>query len=358
MVNTILLGIVLMGCIVVYGQPILAPLLFAVIISLALYPIVVYFERYTSSFCAILSSIVLFMSCFGVFIFVLFSELFQLYTQLPELQKSLMQHVNAMRDALQAQPATGHFFQSEYIQAFVRNSVKWITESVLKGDYIQVFMRNLIRWISGSVFQAIWTSGIALVTAVFIIFYIFFMLYYRNHFKKGLLQLIGNHNNITHIVDDAQHMISRYLLGIVNVMIILFFFNMIGLSIIGVEYSLLWAAIGSFGYIVPYIGIIVAAILPVIFTLLTSKTIMTPFFVLVLFVVNQLLENNILTPYIVGYHIRMNPLMLMVAFVVGGYAWGIAGMILFVPLVGIVQIICRHFPQTQPIAYIMKRPID
>jgi predicted PurR-regulated permease PerM len=183
------------------------------------------------------------------------------------------------------------------------------------------------------------------------------MLYYRNHFKVGVLRLFGQKNNVEHMIDDAQHMISRYLLGVVNVMVILFFFNVIGLWLIGVKYPLLWATIGAVGYIIPYIGIIIAAILPVTFTLLSSPTLVTPLLVVILFVLNQMLENNILTPYIVGYHIRMNPLVLMIAFVVGGYAWGVIGMILFVPLLSVVHVICRYFPQTQPIAYMMKRPM-
>ena len=54
----------------------------------------------------------------------------------------------------------------------------------------------------------------------------------------------------------------------------------------------------------------------------------------------HLLDSNILMPRIVGARVKMNPFITIVAVIVGEYIWGIPGMFLFIPIAGIIKLIC------------------
>jgi predicted PurR-regulated permease PerM len=66
-----------------------------------------------------------------------------------------------------------------------------------------------------------------------------------------------------------------------------------------------------------------------------------PIGVIILFVMVQSLEGNVITPKIVGDKVSINPLAAMVALVIGGFVWGAIGMILSIPLTGVLKVILK-----------------
>lgn len=71
----------------------------------------------------------------------------------------------------------------------------------------------------------------------------------------------------------------------------------------------------------------------------------------------QMLEGNLLTPKMVGGNMRLNPLASMLVVVVGNFIWGLAGMVLFLPLVAMVRIIFEETKGLQPLADLSGKPI-
>jgi predicted PurR-regulated permease PerM len=69
--------------------------------------------------------------------------------------------------------------------------------------------------------------------------------------------------------------------------------------------------------------------------------------------VTQLLEANLLTPYITGSRVKLNPLATIMAILFGNLLWGVPGMILFVPFFAILKIICDEITALQPYGYIL-----
>jgi predicted PurR-regulated permease PerM len=59
----------------------------------------------------------------------------------------------------------------------------------------------------------------------------------------------------------------------------------------------------------------------------------------------QYLEANLIFPYVVGRFVHLNTLVTIIAMMVGGLIWGVAGMILFVPLLAILRVIATHYPE-------------
>jgi AI-2 transport protein TqsA len=93
--------------------------------------------------------------------------------------------------------------------------------------------------------------------------------------------------------------------------------------------------------IIPYLGIYTAMALTILVTFANS-TGNTAFAAgLGLFIVH-VLDSNILMPRIVGARVKMNPFITIVAVIVGEFLWGIPGMFLFIPLTGIIKLVCER----------------
>jgi predicted PurR-regulated permease PerM len=67
----------------------------------------------------------------------------------------------------------------------------------------------------------------------------------------------------------------------------------------------------------------------------------------------QFLQTYILEPLVVGREVNINPLFTIVALVTGEMIWGIPGLVLALPLLGILKIICEHVEPLHPYAYLI-----
>jgi hypothetical protein len=65
------------------------------------------------------------------------------------------------------------------------------------------------------------------------------------------------------------------------------------------------------------------------------------------------LESNILTPNIVGSKVSLNPLTTIIALIIGEEVWGIVGMILFIPLLGVIKVVFDNVEVLQPYGYLL-----
>jgi predicted PurR-regulated permease PerM len=67
----------------------------------------------------------------------------------------------------------------------------------------------------------------------------------------------------------------------------------------------------------------------------------------------QAIDNYFVTPYFLGGEVSLSALSTIVAIICGGFLWGIAGMILFIPMLSIARIIFDHVPQWKPFGYLI-----
>ncbi len=67
----------------------------------------------------------------------------------------------------------------------------------------------------------------------------------------------------------------------------------------------------------------------------------------------QIFENNIITPIVVGSQVKVNALVVILAILVGGWLWGISGMVLFIPLVGVLKITLERIPESSAFGYLL-----
>src|SRR5579864_1175599 len=181
--------------------------------------------------------------------------------------------------------------------------------------------------------------GIVLVFSVF-------LLIEEADLRNRLFRLAGldRLNAVTQALEDATQRVSRYLM-------LQFLVNAgfgvlcgIGLYLIGVPYAALWGTVAALLRIVPYVGSVVAGLLPLLLSLAVFDRWMPPLLVFLLFGTLELVTGNLIEPWLYGVHTGISSLALLLTTVFWTALWGPAGLILATPLTVCVVVLGRHVP--------------
>ncbi|HEY6390652.1 MAG TPA: AI-2E family transporter [Bryobacteraceae bacterium] len=174
-----------------------------------------------------------------------------------------------------------------------------------------------------------------------------FMLIKREDLRNRLIHLVGlgQLNVMTEALDDATRRISRYLLlqFLVNAAFGALFG--LGLYAIGLPYAALWGAVAATLRIVPYVGTLIAAFLPLLLSLALSDTWLPPVLVVVLYGTLEILTANFVEPWLYGVHTGISSLAILVSAIFWTILWGPAGLILSTPLTVCVVVLGRYVPE-------------
>ncbi|HWR00012.1 MAG TPA: AI-2E family transporter [Candidatus Methylomirabilis sp.] len=134
----------------------------------------------------------------------------------------------------------------------------------------------------------------------------------------------------TNLLREVQDKFGRWLIGQLSLSLIVGVLYYVGLRILGVEGALVLAILGGFTEFIPYLGPILGGIPAVLVAL--SQSPMLALLTLILFVIVQQLENHVLVPKVMQKAVGLNPVLSIVALLVGGKLFGIAGAILAIPV--------------------------
>ncbi len=137
--------------------------------------------------------------------------------------------------------------------------------------------------------------------------------------------------------DASGYSLSRYLGGLAFVVTIQGAVSAVGLFLLGVPYALVLGAFVSVMAVIPYLGAWISGIAAVIVALTVSPT--TALLTALLFVGIQQLEGNFLTPKIQGDTLRVHPILVFLAVIVGGGLGGVFGVIVAVPTLAILRVL-------------------
>ena len=136
--------------------------------------------------------------------------------------------------------------------------------------------------------------------------------------------------------------IQRYILAKVGVNLTAGIITTVVLSIIGVDFPIVWGLFVFLFNFIPTIGSAAALVFPVLFALVQFDSAGTMILVLVLMAAIQTLAFNVAEPMIMGKRLNLNPILILLSVLVWGYIWGIVGMLLSVPLTAIIKIIISN----------------
>ncbi len=214
---------------------------------------------------------------------------------------------------------------------------------------------NLLKNSGEIITNTLSTTINSLSSALLIPIFVFFFLLYRDFFRKFFYMVFGrgHRNRIDLIFRRIYLVVQGYLLGLLSVILIVAGLNTLGLWILGIEYALFFGVLAAFLLLIPYIGIMIGSLLPILMALITKDSPMYAVGVAGVFMFVQFLEGNFITPHIVGSKVSINPLAAMIALILGGQIWGISGLVLALPLVAILKVVFDNVPSLKPFGYLL-----
>jgi predicted PurR-regulated permease PerM len=194
-----------------------------------------------------------------------------------------------------------------------------------------------------------------LVDLLLVMVYIFLFMYFRSHLRKFVLKLVppSEKQNAEVIIHDIQLVAQQYLTGMGMMIVGLWIMYGIGFSIVGVKNAIFFAILCGLLEIVPFVGNLVGNALAIIMVLSQGGGMNMVVGVLITYALVQFIQSYILEPLVVGSEVNINPLFTIMIIVLGEMLWGIAGMVLAIPLLGIVKIICDHIEPLKPYGFLI-----
>lgn len=316
-----LLGLVVLGMVIVYGQQIIMPLLMAFFMSIVLLPVYRFlvrkkFPRVIAIFLALLLMIIIIA---GIMFFIMMQTK-PVIDDFATIKQNILNHINSL---------SAWFSQKTNISAaqqskFANEQSKKILDSA--GQYL--------GGAAGSI-------GSVLIFFGLLPIYTFLMLLYKDILRQFIYLWFPQqlHPKIKDALIETESIIKSYIVGLLIQITYITILLGGSLLILGIPHALLIGVIFAVLNLIPYIGALFGNILGVLLTLSSSPDLSDVITVLVTIAIVQFLDNNILMPRIVGGKVRVNALASLAGVFVGGALAGVSGMFLSLPILAITKVI-------------------
>ncbi|WP_038028400.1 AI-2E family transporter [Thermonema rossianum] len=270
-------------------------------------------------------------------LFVIALQLKDFSTNWQEVSARFTSWIAHLRDYIEARWGIGQAEQERYLQVLVNNPEKNL--SIL----------NRLASSGGQFF------GGLLASLSLIPIYTFFMLYYKERLRRFLFTVTAPafRGNLKRVLRKLQHVIFRYILGMLLVFLVVAALDTGVLLAFSMENALLLGVLAGLLNFIPYIGTALGGLIPMIIALITKDSLWYPLGIGLCFWGVQLLENNVITPLVVGDQVSLNAFTIILVLVIGGMLWGAAGMVLAIPYAAIVKCILEEIPSGRPVALLI-----
>ncbi|AFK02126.1 protein of unknown function UPF0118 [Emticicia oligotrophica DSM 17448] len=325
--------------IIIYGlyilKDLLIPLTFSCIFALLLLPPCQMLERLSfPRWLAITIVITLTLGAFILLFYLVYIQIMDFEEILPQLTEK-----------------TEKLFND--VQIFIRRNfhISKTQQKVEGKKYLTEFLKNNSNIVGNTLST---TTGL-LGNLTLIPLYIFLLLLYRDFIKvffyKAFRSVSSHRVNV--VLSKIKSVVIDYMVGLIMVIGIIGILNTIGLYVLGIDHAIFFGFLASFLVLLPYIGIAIGSLLPILFALITKDS---PFYALgvaSLFGAVQFLEGNFITPYVVGSKVSINSMAAIIALIVFGNLWGMSGLVLALPLTAIIKVILDSVEALRPFGFLL-----
>lgn len=317
-----------------FASAFLIPLVFAGILAMLMTPLCVKLEdkglnKALASFLCILL-LLLVLSGIG---FMLSTQIINFAEDLPKIEQQINKQITTVQMYVQD---TFGISPEEQEQAVKNKS----SESGGVGSLVVGFLNAF--------------TGI-MASSLLVLVYMFLLLFYRSRFPKFILKVVNEDEKkqTRKIINESSQVAQQYLIGRGILILILSVLYSIGLSIIGLDNAIFMSIIGALLSIIPYVGNVFALFLFTFMALAQGDDTWLYINIFIVFSIVQFIESYLLEPYVVGAEVDIHPFFTVVIIIVGEMIWGVAGMILAIPMLAIVKIIFSHIEFLEPYAYLI-----
>jgi predicted PurR-regulated permease PerM len=333
--SLLLIGLFVFISMLYIAQSIIVPIVFAVIIAIVLHPVVNFFVRLKiHRIVAIIITLLLTFIAVGAIGLLTFNQVSRFSETWPVLVDKF---------TLMLSEATT--WVSRHFDINPWNVHQWIVKT----------KAELLSNSNAAIGQTLFVVGNALMVMLLVPVYVFVILYYHSLLIEFIHRLFGsgNQTQVSEIVNQTKTLIQRYLSGLIIEAVMIALMEIAALLILGIDYAILLGIIGALLNVIPYIGGLVAVALPMLIAFATKDSAWYALYVLVIYYIIQLIDNNLIVPLIVSSKVKINALFSIIVVFAGNALWGISGMFLSIPLLAIIKLIFDHIETLKPWGFLL-----
>ena len=333
------------------GREVFLPLAIAFLLTFALAPIVSALrKRSIPKVPAVVVTVTLAFLAIGLFSFVVATQVSNLAQNIPTYQSNILEKVRSLREV----GANGGIIER------LSNAVERVGAELQRGTRVPeqaepqepareplpveiVSRQNPVEILK----NVIVPLAAPFATAGLIIVVVIFMLLEREDLRDRFIRLVGysDLHRTTEALQDAGKRVGRYLLMQLVVNTTYAIPITIGLWLIGIPNALLWGLLALVLRFVPYIGPAIAMLLPMLLALAVAPGWSMVLWTAGLFLVMELISNNIVEPWLYGSRTGLSSLAIIVAAIFWTWLWGPLGLVISTPLTVCLVVLGRHVPQ-------------
>ncbi len=335
--------LLLTGLIVAFmilAKNILIPFTIAVVFTFLLMPVSRKLQHWHfPKALAILISIVMALAVFVAMLYFFYSQVLSFVNDWPVLKETMMSKWVGFQQFISE---TFHVSKLEQ-QVWIKTKIQ---ENASTGGVLVL-----------GLFSA---TGTFLASFALIPIYIFFLTFYQDKFKE-FVKLIAKgdkHDQTLLVVKKVALVSQKYLVGIFLDVLILSILNSTGFLILGLPHAILFGVLASMLNIIPYIGVLIGSTLPIMMAFLTKDAMSYPLLIAGICFFVQFLDNNFITPFVVGSSVSINPLTATLVLIASALIWGIPGMILCMPLTGMAKVVCDNVESMKPYGFLLGEEVN
>jgi predicted PurR-regulated permease PerM len=331
--TNILLAVLAVLAALYFAHLVFIVLFVSLLLAFVLEPVTRLFERarLPRTVAALLSVVLVVAALYGIF-YISYSKAMDFANELPSYSKEIQQYVSKFRKQAQ--------------------SIQKSTEQVLPEtapDKNTIKVRQESSW-GEKLFSSIGTATEFIFSISFVPFLAYFMLSWKEHARTHTVLLFSRDNRSTAYatLGAITEMIRGFIVG--NVLIGLFIgaISTAVFGLMGLPYFYFIGFISGFLSLVPYLGVVLAAVPPLLTGVGHIHS--SEFLIVIGAVVGiHLFALNVLYPKFLGSRLQLNPLAVTVAILFWGWIWGAMGLILAIPLTAAIKIVCDHVDGLRPV---------
>ncbi|HEX2934798.1 MAG TPA: AI-2E family transporter [Bacteroidales bacterium] len=334
-INNVLFFLVLITLILYYGRGILILLMFSIFLAMLMAPASNKMEEWGfSRVASTIVSVVIIMVVIAGLLSLIFYQIVAISEDFPNIQKKAESAVAALQEWIKNNFSMTN---KEQLNAF-QDQVKNILQNA--GGFLAGLIKGVATFIGSSVLAVVLT---------------FLLLLKREKYEDFFVMLFKaeQRNEMKEIIRKITKIAQQYLVGRAISIIILTVFYTIGLMVLGIKNAFLLSAIAAMVTFIPYVGPLVGGLLPFAMALITKDSFGPALGVIIVISIAQIIDNYFVTPVVIGGNVNISPFFTIFILIVGGMVWGIAGVILSIPLLGMVKIVFDNVNGLQPYAFLI-----
>lgn len=328
------------------GKEVLLPLAIALLLTFALAPIVASLRKAgIPKLIAVVLTVVITFLAIAAFAFLVATQVSNLAQNIPTYQANVLEKVRSLKELgagggiierlTGAVERVGKELEAG-TEAAVAPAPEPIPVEIVSHESPIDILRNIIV----PLISPFATAGLVVVVVIF-------MLLEREKLRDRFIRLVGygDLHKTTSALEDAGSRVGRYLLMQLVINTAYAVPIGIGLWILGIPNAPLWGMLTLVLRFVPYIGPAVGMLLPMMLTLAVAPGWAPLLWTAALFIVMELISNNVLEPWLYGSHTGLSPLAIIVAAIFWAWLWGPLGLVLSTPLTVCLVVLGRHVSQ-------------